>query len=150
MDFQPGDCLLYRGTSLMSRLIQIKTWSVISHVEIACGPLCSVASRDGKGVDLYSIRTDGLYAMLRPVAPVNMETAFNWFYATARGQRYDWLGLFRFFTVGQQSMDKQFCSEFAVRFYRAGGFAPFAADYDADLVSPGMFLCSTQFRRLPL
>jgi hypothetical protein len=61
------------------------------------------------------------------------------------GQRYDWLGLLRFFTLGQQSTDKQFCSEHATRFYRAGGFEPFSKHYDADLVSPGHFLSSAKF-----
>jgi hypothetical protein len=51
----------------------------------------------------------------------------------------------RFFTIGQQSMGKQFCSEYLTRALRKGGLEPFAEGYDADLVSPGMFLASPAF-----
>lgn len=147
---EPGDLLLYRGSGFFSKLICVKTWSQISHCSIYVGSAHAVASRDGKGVEMYEVRTDGLAAILRPTLPVDLPTALGWFAAKAKGQRYDFLGLLRFFTLGEQSQDKMFCSEFAMRFYRAGGFEPFNADIDADLVAPGQFLYSPRFTRIAL
>lgn len=140
----PGDCLLYHGSGFFSRLIQIKTWSKISHVEVYVGGGQSVASRDNKGVNTYPFRTDGLTAVLRPVQSVDLAAALAW-HAKQIGQRYDWLGLMRFFTIGKQSDTRSFCSEYACRFYRRGGFEPFVADIDADLVAPATFLYSPMF-----
>ncbi len=143
----PGDCLLYSGGGFFSRLIRIKTWSPISHVEVYIGGGLSVASRDGKGVNTYPLRLDGLVTVLRPARYVDMPAALAW-HQHQVGQKYDWWGLMRFFTIGKQSDTKQFCSEFATRFYRAGGFEPFTAEIDADLVSPGQFLYSPLFVRV--
>jgi hypothetical protein len=145
---EPGDLLLFSRKGFFSRLIRIKTWSSISHCSIYIGAGKTVASRDGKGVELYDLQPDGLAAVLRPTLPVDLPAALDWFAAKAKGQRYDFLGLLRFFTLGKQSTDKQFCSEFATRFYRAGGFEPFYADIDADLVAPGQFLYSPRFSRV--
>lgn len=144
---RPGDCLLYSGTGFFSRVIRIKTWSAISHVEIYVGFGKSVASRDGHGVNTYPLRTDGLVTVLRPLRFVDVGAGMRW-HQQQIGQAYDWWGLLRFFAIGEQSTTKQFCSEYATRWYRAGGFEPFAKDYDADLVSPGMFLSSAEFLKV--
>lgn len=159
----PGDCLLYSSGGPLPWLIKLKTWSPVSHVEVyrgvANGVARSIAARQA-GVNTYPVRLDGVYEVLRPdPSPLDLQPAVVWFdvpfnKATGQGvtgQRYDVLGLFRFFTLGSQSTEKQFCSEVATRFYRRAlthdgrPFCPFAADYDADLVSPGMFRASTQF-----
>jgi hypothetical protein len=145
---QPGDCLLYsRLGSLFGAIIAIKTWSKYTHVEIMCQVDTTVASRDGLGVGMYHIREDGLARILRPNARVNMQDALYWFYTQANGQRYDWLGLLNFYTAQHRGRDnhRQFCSEFATRFYRQGGFDPFAADLDADCVPPSYFAVSPEF-----
>lgn len=139
---QPGDICLYAGTGFFSKLIQLKTWSRISHTEVYMGSGISYASRDGIGVRSFPFRDHGLAAVMRPVDAFDREAAVQWHNTQAVGQKYDWLGLFRFFTLGEQSTDKQFCSEYAVRLLRAGGAQVFAPGYDADLVSPGMFLSS--------
>lgn len=144
---QPGDCLLYAGTGFFSRIIKIKTWSPVSHCELYIGDGQSVASRDGVGVGTFTVRTDGLYAVLRPLAPFNLPKAMRW-YKTVEGQRYDWLGLLRMFTIGEQSTNMQFCSEFETRMYRAGDFEPFTPEIDADLVAPGQYLYSPRFLRV--
>jgi hypothetical protein len=144
LTLKAGDLLLYSGSGFFSRLIKIKTWSSISHVEIAAGDGTAWASRDGVGVGRYPMRTDGLRAILRPKGRLSLKRAELW-HATVDGQAYDWLGLLRFFTVGKQSQTKSFCSEYACRWYRASGIEPFSKDYDADLVSPGMFLSSSRF-----
>lgn len=138
----PGDVLLYSGTGFWSRLIRIKTWSAISHCELVAehGDV-AYASRDGQGVGTYALRSEDLTHILRPRFVLDMVRVRR-FHHACMGQAYDWLGLLRFFTVGAQSQDKQFCSEYVTRLLRAGDLEPFAHDYDADLVSPGMFLAS--------
>jgi hypothetical protein len=134
--FRPGDLLLYHRTGLIPWLIGVKTWSVYTHVETYLG--------DGKahgaritGVDTYPVSFDGLLKVRRPYAVFNSLTALPYI-VSVRGQHYDILGLFRFFTLGKQSTLKQFCSEDAVRLARAAGIEPFTPETDADLVSPGM------------
>lgn len=109
----------------------------------------SVASRNGLGVNLYPFRRDGLAYVLRPLetyGPLSVDNAQSWFFRKAQGQSYDWLGLMCFtLAVKQGSPDKMFCSEFAARWYRAGGLRPFAEDYDADLIAPAQFLQSPAF-----
>lgn len=140
----PGDCLLYSGKSLFSLLIKIKTWSRISHVEVFLGNNRTFTAREGHGVGFYDYDPTNLAYILRPKFDFDFEDALV-FARMVDGQKYDYLGLLRFFTLGKQSYDKQFCSEACTRFYRAGGGRPFADYYDADLVSPGMFLSSPQF-----
>lgn len=147
---KPGDCLLYRGTSFWSILIQIKTWHPISHCECYVGDGYSVASRDGRGVDVYPLRENGLVAVLRikPEYKFRLQSAIVWFLRAAKGQGYDWLGLLRFtwktdYIKGDKN-NKQFCSEFLTRFYRNGGVDPFNGD-DADAIAPFMFLDSPVF-----
>lgn len=147
---RPGDVLLYRGTSVWSALIRIKTWSDVSHCELYVGGARGQtwASRDGQGVGTYPLRRDRLVAVLRPLA-WDLERA-RVFHRSCLGQGYDWWGLMRFFTLGQPTLDKQFCSEYVTRLLRAGGVEPFARDYDADRVSPGMFLVSSELDRVVL
>lgn len=143
----PGDALLYRSKGLMPWLIRVKTWSRASHIEVYMGKGIAYAART-EGVRSYPLRTEGLYAVLRPEGAFDAAKATAWFNASAVGQKYDTFGLLRFFTLGKQSLTKQFCSELATRLYRAGGFCPFADTYDADLVSPGMYLASPHFTEL--
>ena len=141
----PGDILCYEGHSLISTLIRFKTWSDhISHVEMANSPVSALASRDGKGVATYGIDLDPkrLYAVYRSRFPLDM-TAVRTLHVKCVGQKYDVWGLFRFFTWGKQSLDKQFCSEYVVRLLREGvhakeqNFDPFFNFCDADLIPPG-------------
>lgn len=146
---KPGDCLLYRPASWIGWAIAIKTWHAVSHCEAYVGLGCSVAARgpqDGKGgVGAYGLRLDGLAHILRPRAPFDIDAAARWFH-TVEGQRYDWWGLFRFFTVGgEQPHDRMFCSEFLTRWYRNGNLEPFQPDEDADGIAPFQFLTSPMF-----
>jgi hypothetical protein len=134
---KPGDCLLYRPTGFLGWAIATKTWMRWSHVEIAVKPGMSIGARP-EGVNYYTTRWSRLGAVMRPTQPVDVAKAMAWFDAKAKGQHYDVLGLFRFFTWGKQSTDKQFCSEMATRWYRAGGLEPFHG-LDADLIPPGWF-----------
>ncbi len=143
IDARPGDCVLYKPSSVFGLLISVKSWHAISHVEIAIGNGESVASRDGKGVNRYPIRSDHVAAVLRPMVPINVAAGLAWF-ETVKGQGYDWLGLLRFswrseYVPSRFTDNKQFCSEFATRFYRQAGFDPFPRE-DADAVCPFQFL----------
>lgn len=142
----PGDVLLYSRNGFFSRLIRIKTWSRISHCEGAISPWRTVASRDGQGVNEYPISLDGLAYVLRPARRLDLQAAMAWF-QTVQGQGYDWLGLLAFFAAKWQGKEngKMFCSEFLVRWLRAGGLEPFTPITDADAVAPGEFLKSPLF-----
>lgn len=154
---KPGDCLLYspKKSSIFGWLISIKTWHKVSHCETYIGEGCSVASRDGIGVNTYPIRLNELVAVYRPKPEYkfNLGAALKWFLLEAKGQKYDWLGLLRF-TWGQPYVDgdgnnKQFCSEFLTRFYRAGGMDPFNGE-DADAVPPYLFSISPVFEKVDI
>ena len=147
---RPGDHLLYGpGRSLVNRIICVKTWSPVSHIEIHVGNGRSVASRNGIGVGDYPIRLGDLAFILRPLAPglaQGVPRAQAWFMRDANGQRYDWLGLMVFFlAVHRGSKDRMFCSEFATRWDRHAGIRAIAPHWDADAVAPGDFLQSPAF-----
>ena len=153
----PGDVLLYSPSGLIPFLIRIKTWSRFSHCEVYLGSGLSAAARI-HGVKTYLLDSS-FTAILRPEVPENFSldiTEAKKFHNSCIGQKYDTLGLFRFFTIGKQSEDKQFCSELATRIcrhfllmekgsHRTVSFRPFAERWDADLVSPGMFYSSPHF-----
>ncbi len=143
---QRGDILLYSGRSLMSWLIRIKTFSPISHVELAVGDDTALASRDGEGVGTYLLREQDLAVILRPLVPL---TDFEWDALTRAhaGQRdlpYDWWGLFGFFAprLGRDGPTKAFCSEHVARLFKLAGRPLFGVAYPSDKVSPGHFLAS--------
>ncbi len=147
---KPGDCLLYGPTGFFGFLISIKTWHKIAHCESYVGDGFSVASRDGQGVNVYPFRLDDLTAVLRVRPDLNfkLDSALTWFLQSAKGQGYDWWGLLRFtwgsdYCRGNKN-NKQFCSEFLTRYYRAGGIDPFNHD-DADAIPPFMFMDSPCF-----
>lgn len=150
-DLRPGDCLLYRAKGVFGWIISIKTWSEIGHVEVFVGKGESVASRDGIGVGRFPLRLAQLAYVLRPRSDVgqtfSLPDALTWF-ELVKGQKYDWFGLLRFawrsqFVPGDPD-NKQFCSEFATRFYRKGGLDPFNGA-DADARPPSEFLLSNVY-----
>lgn len=134
---KPGDCLIYRPSTLLGWAISVKSWSKWSHVEMAVSPGKALGARM-EGVNYYPTRWDHLGMVVRPPEGFDLQKALWWFDNYARGQRYDVVGLFRFFTIGKQSKDKQFCSELLTRMYRQGGLDLFGSQ-DADLVPPGWF-----------
>lgn len=142
---QPGDLLIYSRNAFFSKAIKLKTWSNYSHVETYLGNGTTHAARDsakfwgkpkpGTGVGTFTIDYDGLVLARRPKLPFDLAGA-RAYAARVDGQCYDVFGIFRFFTIGKQSDDKQFCSEDATRLARAAGVEPFILRLDADLVSP--------------
>jgi len=104
----------------------------------------SVASRPGKDVNIYPVRTEEVSYVLRPKRELLLDYGMAWF-KSVQYRPYDWWGLLRFFRIGKYNDNKMFCSEFAINFYRACGFEPFSALLEPDNYSPGMFLASTEF-----
>jgi hypothetical protein len=151
---QPGDVLLFARQGFYNRLIQIKTWSRVSHCEVVVfggdNPM-TVASRNGVGVGYYKLDPSGLCCVLRPTAPFDAAAAWEWFSKEAVGQGYDWIGLLAFFSAKWQGKEngRMFCSEFCARYLRAGGVDPFGGA-DADAIAPSDFAKNGAFRRLPL
>lgn len=144
---QPGDALLYRSSGFYAWAIRVKTWSRCNHIEVYMGKGIAYAAR-AEGVRSYPLRTEGLWAVLRPIEPFDAASATAWFNANAVGQKYDWMAVFRYFTLGKQSTTQQNCSELATRLYRSGKFQAFAEKVDADLIVPGHYPLSPHFREL--
>lgn len=142
---RPGDALLYNSGGFVGWAIRVKTWHRIVHCEGYVGGGQSVAARgpqDGTGgVGRWDLRLEGLVAILRPIPPFNLAAAMAWF-ATVDGQKYDILGLFRFYGLGWGSKNKQICSAFLTRWQRKGGVEPFQSDEDAHNIAPFQFLTS--------
>jgi len=132
---QPGDILLYGGNDLVSRLIQFRTWSDVSHIEIYVDTGRSVASRNGVGVGQYPLRVDGLRRVYRPTWPFELPAAMRWF-ATVDGTKYGWADLLRFYLIDVPTTGL-ICSEFADLFFRNGGLPLFNTNYPEGAVCPG-------------
>jgi hypothetical protein len=144
-DLVQGDFLFYgpkRMFDLVSQIVMRRTaWGYAVHVEIfhgeVDGQLMSTASRNGIGVNLYSLRTEQLISVRRAKHNWNYHEAFAWFLDNAKGQGYDFKGLMCFtYAVQQGSPNKMFCSEYATRFARKGDFHIVNYRTDADTVSP--------------
>jgi hypothetical protein len=145
---KPGDLLMYAPSDFIDWIVAVKTWHPFSHCEVFDQAGASLASRNGIGVNRYTFRSEKLTRIMRPSQTYDHKKASEWF-ATVRGQGYDWLGLLCFtLAVKQGSPDKMFCSEFATNLYRAGGLEPFEPDVSADTVAPCTFVYSGQMLTL--
>jgi hypothetical protein len=142
---RPGDVLLYARNGVFNWIIRVKTWSHITHCEVAVGmvgsPHVMFASRNGEGVGLYPFDPKGLALVMRPVEglpPFDAGKALYWYQSERIGEQgYDWLGLLNFAYARRvnQHNGKMFCSEAAVRFLRKGGLDLFP-EQDADTIAP--------------
>jgi hypothetical protein len=142
----PGDCLLYRPSSIFGYAIALKTWCRFAcHMEIYMGYGLSGASRDGLGVNTYALRIANLSRVLRPNRSFDFESYKRW-HTTVIGQKYDWIGLLTYtLLVEKGAFHKMYCSEYGTRGYRAGGLKPFADHWDADKTPPSLFYSSATF-----
>jgi hypothetical protein len=132
-ELQPGDILLYGG-GLVGRLIQFRTWSDVSHVEIYAGNGTALASR-AEGPRSYPVRVLGLRRVIRPAAPFNFSKGLEYFHTTASRLPYGWLDLARFYLVNIPTKGL-ICSEFADYFFQACGLPLFNTDYPEGAVCP--------------
>lgn len=138
---QPGDVLLYYlEHDFVDTIIAEKTGKPVGHIEVYVGNEQSYASRNGVGVDIYSLRLDGLICVRRLIQPIALDQGANWFQSVAKGQPYDFKGLLTFTSfIKHGEAGKMFCSEFALNFYRACAFEPFNKDQLAENTSPRDF-----------
>ena len=154
----PGDIILYHPDSFFGYAVAIKTSSWICHVEIYWGLYrskgFSVASREKffwqshrSGVDKYPLRLDHIAAVLRPPT-FDRANADEWLYhgdihnhfQPVILQPYDYWGLLVFEDLRKHgNKDKQWCSNFATRYLRRGGYEAFRW-MDADHIAPVDFL----------
>jgi hypothetical protein len=141
IDLLPGDCLVYKPSNLIGRLIARKTWLPYSHVEVVIDNKVAIGARQ-EGVNYWPIRIDDALAVVtRPTDPAfKFADGRLWFDLHAKGQKYDVWGLFRFYLLGKPSADKMFCSEMATGFYRNAGMSNLFHKIETDLVPPGWFV----------
>lgn len=148
-ELQPGDVLFYKPAGLFGRLITIKTWGDYSHVELYEGsnpetPIWGSRNpeslwkwREPTGVRFYPFRAHELGLVRRPITPVDVAKLHDFTTSTV-GQKYDWLGLLKFFRISKGKMDRMFCSEAVTRALRVATSAQLFDNVDADGVSPSM------------
>jgi hypothetical protein len=134
---RPGDCLLYKPAGVFGRLIALKTWHHISHVEVYDGEGLSWASRDGIGVGHYALRLSQLQYILRPIPPLDLAAARR-FATRMIGTPYGWFDLLQFFGA-PVNCSGIVCSPFVAGFYRAGGISFFPTD-PVERIAPFQFL----------
>lgn len=137
MYWKAGDILLYRPKGIFGRIIQIKTWHRISHVEIYAGQRLSYASRDGVGVDVYPYRLTELAYVLRPVPKLDL-VKMQAYAVSMKGTPYGWADLLDFADL---DVDRKgiICSAYATELLRAGGWNVFPAD-PSRKIAPFQFL----------
>jgi uncharacterized protein YycO len=142
----PGDVCLYRSSGFYGRVIALKTWHPIAHVECYVGNAQSVASRNGIGTGLYPVRTQDLAIVCRPKVPIDIKKAMRWFGSRAH-RPYGWLDLLQFVGLDIDAPGIV-CSPFVTEFLRAGGLDPFNGEPAAQ-IAPFEFEISNVFDKFP-
>lgn len=135
---RPADIMLFRPVGIFGRIIQVKTWHNISHVELYDGNGQSIASRDGIGVDRYPVRLTQLAYVLRPQVHLDLSKIHAYF-DTMKGTPYGWLELLCFVGPNVQFGSGIVCSPFVAGCLRAGGWNVFPTD-PINKVTPFQFL----------
>jgi hypothetical protein len=122
----PGDILTYSPSDLSGRLIALKTWHNVSHVETYIGDGKSIASRFPEGIGTYDIRLEHLRGIFRPQWNWDRENVLHW-HNPRIGEPYDWVTLFTFLGFRERNpYDKgMICSEHAAWSALASGGRPF-------------------------
>lgn len=143
---EPGDVLLYAAKGLYGRVIALKTWHPIAHVECFVGNGLSVASRDGIGTGTYPLRTDDLVMVCRSKLPLDLDRAKALF-AERRHRPYGWVDLLQFAGVNIDTPGIV-CSPFVTEFLRDALLDPFNGE-PCEKIAPFQFLTSPVFTNLP-
>lgn len=138
-NLQVGDVLLYNNKwSLIDRLICLRTWSDVAHVEVYMGDGLSAASRNGKGVDLYVFRQEDLVYVLRPQIHFAYLSALDYVQKT-RGTKYGWFVLANFYLSGTVKAAGVICSQFADELLSVAGVDAFPIEYPNGKITPRDF-----------
>lgn len=139
VELKAGDTLLYFDGSFVDRVIAIKTWSDVGHVEIYAGNGHSYASRNGIGVNVYPLRLDGLRYVLRPNRVFRFELGSIWFEKDAKGQPYNFRDLLQFCLIRTKGKG-MICSQFGAEFYKACLYPVFNPMCPSGTIAPAQFL----------
>ena len=150
--------LAYRGTSLLSWWIRIRTWSDHSHI--------SHLLRDGTEIEAWQggvqhnkewgiLHTAGtmvdVYQYVNPITGDQIDK-IECFLESQIGKPYDYLGLFRFlpivrlFTKTNAETDRWFCSELEATAQQAGGVQ--LIDKESYKVTPEDVACSPVLKKV--
>lgn len=136
----PGDVLLYNSKGLYGRIIAIKTWHKITHVECYLGLGLSAASRNGQGVNIYALREHDLVKIWRPLVPFDAAKAMC--YAAGRkGEPYGWMDLWAFVGFAHDGKGV-ICSTFVAELQRNQGIDAFNGE-PACQIAPFEWLLSS-------
>jgi uncharacterized protein YycO len=119
---------VYDGLSMVSRVIQWRTWSDVSHVSLITHHGLTLESVPFRGV----VKHEGLDAYHRPGTKVDIYRVEHAPALTARivgfalmqeGKAYDWRGILGFLSrrAGAQNQDRWFCSEYVFEAFRQAG-----------------------------
>lgn len=139
---RPGDVLLYRAKGLFGRIIAVKTWHPIAHVELYLGAGKSAASRDGQGTGIYPLRESELVTVCRPKVPLDLAAGRRWMLQQGH-KPYGWLDLLQFVGLNIDT-DGIVCSPFIALLVRVCGLDPFNGE-PAVKIAPFQFLVSPVF-----
>ena len=131
-ELEPGDILLYGG-GFIGALIQFRTWSDVSHVEVYVGNGLTVSSR-AEGPDVYTLRVAGLRRVIRPLASLNFEAGLKWLRKVDH-LPYGYADLLRFYLINIPTRGL-ICSEMADLFFQACGLPLFNTQYPEGAVCP--------------
>lgn len=125
-----------------SWLIRAATWSDWSHVDLILPDGRLLAAAAPHGVQYYSQEERLSIASAAAIMhfPCSEEQALKWA-ETQVGKPYDWLGVAG---IGLhrdwEEDDKWFCSEFAARALKEGGFAPYRSEVIRRLVPQHLWM----------
>lgn len=144
---KPGDVLLYKPVGIFGKLIALKTWHPIAHVELYLGKGISSASRDGQGVNFYPWRDTDIAAVMRPKAPFIFDaTRAKLLTRLWVGTPYGWWDLLNFAGVSADSKGIV-CSPWVTTVLRDNGLQVFNVD-PPNLIAPFQFLDSELLERI--
>lgn len=144
---------LYRGTSLLSRMIRLRTWSEYSHAAWIEQTGSVVEAWKRKGVryssDVNTGHTPGTVIDLFDV-PLTQEQmdVVRKFLAHQVGKKYDWRGVLHFITKRHEysrDQERWFCSELIFSAFKAAG-VELLSRVEPWKVSPAMLAMSPLLR----
>ena len=133
---------LYRGTSIISRLIQFRTWSPYSHASwigdngaeieawhkggVVCHPDWGHIHTPGTEIDLFEVKMSDL-----------QRSVITDFLRTQLGKKYDFGAILGFLTrCGKERLGKWFCSELVFCAFQEAGI-DLLCRIEPHKVSPG-------------
>jgi len=142
-ELQPGDGIIYTGSTWYDRIQEVKLGSDATHFEVYMGDGMGsdmvATSLLATGVDIYPMSSDEILRIIRPLAAFDGADAMMKFSNTIRFKPYGLKGLLNF-TDRSVPDDGIFCSQVGVELYRSQGIEPFNAKVEARKVAPMHFL----------